>query len=153
MKILIATDGSKFGDEAIKKVAGFISPDDKTVIKVITVVEPFTPMAPDAFGVAIDYYREAEKTANETAADAVKKASADLESSLGVSEVSIVSEVIRGKFPKHAIVDEAGEWGADLIVVGSHGYGFWDRMLLGSVSSAVVHHAPCSVLVVRTARA
>lgn len=152
MKILIATDGSKFGDAAIKKVAGFVSSDDKTEIKVITVVEPFTPMAPDAFGVAIDYYREAENAANKNADEAVKKASAELETFLGDPDVSIVSDVIKGKFPKHAIVDEATEWGADLIVVGSHGYGFWDRMLLGSVSSAVVHHAPCSVLVVRTAK-
>jgi len=149
MKILIATDGSKFSENAIEKVAGFILSDTSNEIKVITVVEPFTPMAPDTFGVAIDYYREAEKAASENAAESVKKACDELQEKFGDLEINIKSDVIKGKYPKHAIVDEASEWGADLIVVGSHGYGFWDRMLLGSVSSAVVHHAPCSVLVVR----
>ncbi len=53
------------------------------------------------------------------------------------------------EIPKESIVEEAQKWSADLIVLGSHGYGFWERMLLGSVSNAVVHHAPCSVLIVR----
>jgi nucleotide-binding universal stress UspA family protein len=47
------------------------------------------------------------------------------------------------------ILDEAERWGADLIVVGSHGYRAWERFLLGSVSQAVVSHAKCSVEVVR----
>lgn len=48
-----------------------------------------------------------------------------------------------------AVLDVASEVGADLIVVGSHGYGPVGRLVHGSVSSAIVHHAPCSVLVVR----
>jgi nucleotide-binding universal stress UspA family protein len=51
---------------------------------------------------------------------------------------------------KQVIVEEAEKWGADLIVVGSHGQGLWSRALLGSVSNSVVHHAPCSVFVGRT---
>ena len=51
--------------------------------------------------------------------------------------------------PRSAIVDEAEEWGADLIVVGSHGYTGLKRWLLGSVAQSVVGHAPCSVEVVR----
>ena len=47
------------------------------------------------------------------------------------------------------ILDEAQRWGADLIVVGSHGYRAWERFLLGSVSQMVVSHAKCSVEVVR----
>jgi nucleotide-binding universal stress UspA family protein len=47
------------------------------------------------------------------------------------------------------ILDEAEKWKADLIVVGSHGYPAWERLLLGSVSQAVVSHAKCSVEVVR----
>jgi nucleotide-binding universal stress UspA family protein len=61
---------------------------------------------------------------------------------------NVSEEVISGS-PQRAIVERAKEWGADLIVLGSHGYGFWSRALLGSVSTSVVNHAPCSVLVVR----
>lgn len=48
-----------------------------------------------------------------------------------------------------AIIETAKEWEADLIVVGSHGRGFWGRLTAGSVSDSLVHHAPCSVLVAR----
>src|SRR5579883_1346341 len=47
------------------------------------------------------------------------------------------------------ILDEAAQWGADLIFVGSHGRHGLDRFLLGSVSEAVATHAKCSVEVVR----
>ena len=48
------------------------------------------------------------------------------------------------------IVDEAENWKADLIVVGSHGYTGIKKWLLGSVAQSVVSHAPCSVEVVRS---
>ena len=48
------------------------------------------------------------------------------------------------------IVGHATPAAADLIVLGSHGYKTWERLLLGSVSNSVVHHAPCSVLIVRS---
>jgi nucleotide-binding universal stress UspA family protein len=56
--------------------------------------------------------------------------------------------VVEGN-PRDAILDEAREWNADLIVVGSHGYGRLKRMMLGSVAGAVVANAPCSVHVAR----
>ncbi len=49
-----------------------------------------------------------------------------------------------------AVDEEAERWGADLIVMGSRGLGTWNRLLLGSVSSAVVNHAKCSVEIVRS---
>jgi nucleotide-binding universal stress UspA family protein len=48
-----------------------------------------------------------------------------------------------------AIVEEARETHADLIVVGSSGKNLAERIVLGSVSSKVVHESPCDVLVVR----
>lgn len=51
--------------------------------------------------------------------------------------------------PAEMILSAAGQLGADLIIMGSHGRGFWGRLTLGSVSDAVVHHAACSVLIVK----
>jgi nucleotide-binding universal stress UspA family protein len=51
--------------------------------------------------------------------------------------------------PKSQIVQEAHDWGADVVLVGAHGWGITKRMLLGSVSHAVASHAPCSVELVR----
>lgn len=51
--------------------------------------------------------------------------------------------------PREAIVTTAREIGADLVVVGSHGRTGLGRLVMGSVASHVVTHAPCSVLVVK----
>lgn len=51
--------------------------------------------------------------------------------------------------PADVLVQEAQESGADLIVVGTRGRNAAKRVVLGSVSTNVVHHAPCDVLVVR----
>ena len=62
---------------------------------------------------------------------------------------------IKGEFieghgkPADVIVEEAKESGADLIVVGTRGLGATRQLFMGSVSTNVVHHAPCDVLVVR----
>ncbi len=50
---------------------------------------------------------------------------------------------------KQIILSDADEWGADLIVCGSHGRRGVNRFLLGSVSEAVATHAKCSVEIIR----
>ncbi len=50
--------------------------------------------------------------------------------------------------PGRVICDIAASWGADLVIVGNRGRTGLSELLLGSVSSYVMHHAPCSVLVV-----
>ena len=52
--------------------------------------------------------------------------------------------------PADAILDVAEERGADLIVIGNKGMTGAKRFLLGSVPNKVSHHAPCSVLIIRT---
>jgi len=47
------------------------------------------------------------------------------------------------------IIEEAESFGADIIVLGSHGYGALESFLLGSVAQSVVLHAKCSVEIVR----
>ncbi|MGF1541773.1 MAG: universal stress protein [Pleurocapsa sp.] len=53
--------------------------------------------------------------------------------------------------PGRTICELADTWEADLIVVGSRGLKGLKEMFLGSVSNYITHHAPCSVLIVRTA--
>jgi nucleotide-binding universal stress UspA family protein len=53
--------------------------------------------------------------------------------------------------PREMLIEEARSERADLVVVGSHGRTGLDRLLMGSVASHVVTHAPCSVLVVKEA--
>jgi nucleotide-binding universal stress UspA family protein len=65
--------------------------------------------------------------------------------------ISVTTKILEG-VPKDVIVQEASDWNADLIVLGSHGYGRVRRMVLGSVAGAVVAKAPCSVQVVRAKR-
>jgi nucleotide-binding universal stress UspA family protein len=146
MKILLAIDGSSFSDAAVKEVATRPWPAGAEV-KIISVVEP--PLLPTLeTWVPPDNYIEALEKAGEDqarsivdrAADSVRKAQGD---SLGV-----LTEIVKGH-PKHAIVDEAESWDADLIVVGSHGYRGLTRLWLGSVSQAVASHAKCSVEIVR----
>lgn len=58
------------------------------------------------------------------------------------------SDILVG-FPRKAVVQYAKEWGADFVMVGSHGQGALSRFLLGSVAQAALRTAPCSVEVVR----
>jgi nucleotide-binding universal stress UspA family protein len=61
-----------------------------------------------------------------------------------------VSTLVLTGDAKSVILDEAADWHADLIVLGSHGHKGIGRFLLGSVSEAVARHTSCSVEIVRT---
>ena len=61
-----------------------------------------------------------------------------------------VEAIAREGDPADAILDVAEETDADLIVVGNKGMTGAKRFLLGSVPNKVSHHAPCSVLIIRT---
>ena len=82
-----------------------------------------------------------------------KDALAVLESARRDAEAAGVADV--ETFPRvgdaaDAILDVAEEQGTDMIIVGHKGLTGATRFLLGSVSNKVSHHAPCSVLIVRT---
>lgn len=146
MKILLAIDGSACSDAAVAEVARRPWPADSHV-RVISVVEPPAPLVAEPYLVPGGYFDEAEKVIRAQAVEAVERATAKLESD-EAGGLQVSSEVLLGS-PKRTIVEVAEEWDADLIVVGSHGYDTWERMLLGSVSQSVTAHARCSVEVVR----
>jgi nucleotide-binding universal stress UspA family protein len=69
----------------------------------------------------------------------------------GVQEAGVEVEThAREGDPADAILDVAEEQHADLIVVGNKGMTGAKRFLLGSVPNKVSHHAPCSVMIIRT---
>lgn len=146
MKILIAVDGSPQSKTAVEKLPKFVK--TATQIKLISVIERIYIVGAEPYAVSSDFYSDVEATQQKNAEEYINDAKTALAEILGNTETEILTEVFIGN-PSQSIVEEAEKWQADLIVVGSHGYGFWQRTLLGSVSDAVIHHAPCSVLVVR----
>ena len=69
--------------------------------------------------------------------------------SVGEAKVGVETHAREGD-PADAILDVAEEEGADLIVVGNKGMTGAKRFLLGSVPNKISHHAPCSVMIIRT---
>jgi len=142
MRILLAFDGSSPSQEAVDEVAHRPWPR-ATLIRIISVVVPYVPGAAEFIPGAttpLSVIEDHEREARETAARA-----ADRLAIIGVP----VEVVARQGDPATTIVEEARDWQADLIVVGSHGRTGIQRLLLGSVAQAVVSRASCSVEVVR----
>ena len=150
MKILLAIDGSPCSDTAVEEVASRPWPTD-TQVRIISVVEPPAPLVAEPYMGVTDYFVEIERLKKHQAEGAVARAAAVLREGEGTRDVLVSTEVITGS-PKRTIVEEAEGLGTDLIVVGSHGYHTWERMLLGSVSQSVAAHARCSVEIVRCAK-
>ena len=148
MRILFATDGAKQSDAAIDMLKNFALSDGDE-IKVVSVVDMAVPMAIDIYGGYLPDTGELEKTARENAQKLLGRAQEQIRSHFEETNLSISAEVLFGT-PESRIVETAEAIHPDLIVLGSHGYSRWERLLLGSVSDSVVHHAPCSVLIVRT---
>lgn len=148
MKILVATDGSKASNAVIETTGKIISDVENTEVKIISVVESFVPLSAEPFAVSAEYYAEMEQAAKERAESFVEEAKNNLKN-IRPELNNLSTEILRGNIGQ-TIVETAENWNADLIVVGSHGYGFWQRALLGSISNSVVNHAPCSVMVVRS---
>ena len=147
MKILLAVDGSPCSDAAVEEVGRRPWPEGSSV-KVLSTFELPTPPTPEAWALPINYFNEMDVALRKQAQIIVERALEKLKSKLNKT-ITIDGQFLPGP-PRTVILDEAENWGADLIVVGSHGYGAWHRFLLGSVSQSVVSHAKCSVEVVRS---
>jgi nucleotide-binding universal stress UspA family protein len=152
MKILIADDGSEFSSSAVDLAAKLIKGTaDVVEVKLVTVIQPAAAMDIEMY---VESLEEMRDPSNPNYLEAVKLCETSvnrLKKQLdGTASVSY--EVLVGPAAQ-SIVELAEEWQPNLIVVGSHGRGFWERMWLGSVADRVVHHAPCSVLIAKRSSA
>ena len=147
MKILLAADGSVHGSAAVEEIANRPFPHGTQVL-VLSAYENKSIIVSESavMGGLAGGYEEAGNIARDLAEKVVKIASEIIKEKNPA--LSISTKVIN-ESPKEGILKEAESFGADLIVVGSHGQSALSRFLLGSISYAVALHANCSVEIVR----
>jgi len=151
MRVLLAIDGSPGSHEAVEEVKRRTWPKASR-IRVISVVDRPEKARPKTWALSDESYERLRQALTEEATALVNRTAARFTgaalNSKPADALEIEKAVLEGR-PKKAIVEEADRWHADLVVLDSHGYGAIEWFLLGSVSQAVVLHAPCSVEVVR----
>ena len=155
-KILIAYDGSACADAALKDLrrAGLPAALEAVVMAVVDVILPppedevpedtlFPPHLPDFVRHAQARAEKAVKEAQDLAEQAAARVRADFPNWKVTAEA-------HGDAPAWAVIKRADSFGADLVVVGTHGHSVvGGRLILGSVSQRVLHEAHCSVRVAR----
>lgn len=146
-RVVFAQDGSKHAVAAADRVTRW--PVFKGIpVQVVTVVSISGPLAS---GIAPTMMAEALETYAETI-DVMETESLRLaeETAARFREAGVpaTAKVRRGETAAE-VIEEANEFGADLVIVGSRGVGGLAQLLVGSVARRVLLHAPCSVLVVR----
>lgn len=145
MRILLAVDGSPSADRARDLVAGLAWPEG-TLVRVVAALD----IGPALWGGA--WIPAVPADAELLEGEAVRELSAVLERArelLVGAGLAVEVELLRGS-PRLTIPEEAKLWQPDLTVLGSRGHGPIESALLGSVSSAVVDHSVCPVLVARS---
>jgi len=140
MKILMGIDDSEFSGDVLQAVITQFRPEHIEV-RVLHVLQPSAPAPPQMAPGYAPELDDQKKPAHEL----VERIASELR--CGGFKVDTAVEV--GDI-RERIIDAAEEWGADLIVVGSHGRSGIPRFLLGSVAEFVARHANCSVEIVRT---
>ena len=147
MKILLPIDDTPCSTAAVDAVLGQFRPE-ATEVRLLHVIEwpKHTPMyltmaeGRSAGGDILASRDKAFQDGEHVTANAAKR--------LQTCGFQTSSNIVPG-VARETILDVADDWHPDLIVMGSHGWKGLDRLLLGSVSDAVVRQASCSVQVVR----
>ena len=142
--IVVGTDGSQTATTAVKQAVE-LADSIKAKIELVSAYEPVGDQrlreerteVPDDVSWMVNPREDVDATLRE-AAEWAKEAGVDVET------------YARQGDPADAILDVAEEQNADLIIVGNKGMTGAKRFLLGSVPNKVSHHAPCSVLIIRT---
>jgi nucleotide-binding universal stress UspA family protein len=148
-RIVFAWDGSSYGRVAARLLTGWPI-FARSSIRVVTVADvevPWWTGVPEAGALAIaPDIMEAAETSRRLHDDLVREMTAEL-----VAAGLDATEERREGEPAGEILAAAVATGADLIVLGTHGRTGLARLAKGSVAGKVLHHASCSVLIVREA--
>ena len=142
-KIVVAFDGSKDSEKAVH-IACLMASKFGSKVTVVHVYRPPATVYASP-GMPVPDYGDLDHAAEESGKGVVSRG-LDAASRSGVKAKG---ELIESPSPVGAVVTFATEENADLIVVGTRGLTGFKKLLLGSVSSGVISHASCPVLVVR----
>jgi nucleotide-binding universal stress UspA family protein len=145
MKILIAIDGSEcslLALDTVKERHWSI----KTEFRIITVVDPATYVQSSFGPICVEPMLQVQIEFEKCCRQLVEEKQQALKAAFPNSPIT--ADVILGPIAA-SIIDDAKEWGADLIVVGSHGRTGVQKFFLGSVAERVASHAPCSIEIVK----
>ena len=143
MKIMIGVDDSPHSQAAVEFVRKMTWPKGST-IQVLSVVRPVVGIYAEAYVAAPAYVEEA----NEEAVRFHQEIASNAERALQGTSLGVEAKILHGD-PRTELVEAARVGQADLLVLGSHGRTGMTKLLMGSVASYVVTHAPCSVMVVK----
>lgn len=144
--ILFATDGSSFSDDALRDAIGLAKLSGGR-LRVVTIVEsPSFHGTPEAMVLyETEMYRTLAAELERIGRGAIERAVRS-----AVDAGVAATGAVRHGLPAEEILAEAREWGADCIVLATHGRTGLGRLLLGSVASRVLHDADVPVLLHRT---
>jgi nucleotide-binding universal stress UspA family protein len=141
-RILFGFDGSLDAHAAIRTIASRTWPE-KSAIRVLAVLAPTISDSP-SLSWTQEQIAQREASARDWMQKQIEAAAEELRSS-GLS----VTPVIAVGDPKRELLDEADRWDADCLFIGACGHNRLVHFMLGSVSTAVVARAHCSIEVVR----
>jgi nucleotide-binding universal stress UspA family protein len=149
LRILVGVDGSSADPVAVRMAVSRHWPAE-TEVKLFTAIGIFHYYGADMIGAVGSNAPEVINELRNADLAAARTVHERLLNDLAGRPPLVTSHVCEGD-PKQALLSEAELWQADCIFVGSRDLGAVNRFLLGSVSSAVVARAHCSVEVVRAA--
>jgi len=147
MKVLLAIDGSDASMSAVALAAALPLPPGSALEVVSVIPDSFAPEG----AVWPNVVRIDPPTDRTRINDDVSRRLLEVAERLRAADRTVEVRVLDGR-PATEIVAEAERFEADLIVMGARGLSAVRRLLLGSVSSEVVDHAPCPVLIARHAK-
>jgi nucleotide-binding universal stress UspA family protein len=143
--IVVGTDGSDTAGEAVRQAAELAARLGARV-HLVCAYEPSSTVDGVA-ATAVDADADGWELGPREAVEATLASAAEVFAAAAVP----VEQFARRGDAADAIIDVAEERGAELIIVGSKGTTGAKRFLLGSVPNRISHHAPCAVLIIRTA--
>ncbi len=141
--VVVGTDGSVTAQRAVRE-AGALAAQHGARLVIVTAYEPQGDALVDKAGAPAELKW---MLTDREQAEELARSGRGIAGEAGATSITV--QAVAGS-PADVLLESAGDFDADCIVVGSVGLRSPARFVLGSVASSVAHHAPCDVLIVHT---